>query len=99
MAELWCEMVVAIMGMIVLSFGRSGIAGKTSTFVRSEWPSLDIPPDNQAFAIPKGRNAPQQVSSSSASGSSMENGIYFILFYFVGGFRCISPREIMMARL
>ncbi|XP_015886658.2 bifunctional purple acid phosphatase 26 isoform X2 [Ziziphus jujuba] len=60
MAELWCEMVVAIMGMIVLSFGRSGIAGKTSTFVRSEWPSLDIPPDNQAFAIPKGRNAPQQ---------------------------------------
>lgn len=43
-----------------LSFGDAGI---TSTFIRSEWPSIDIPLDNEVFAIPKGYNAPQQVSS------------------------------------
>lgn len=43
-----------------LSFGNAGI---TSTFIRSEWPSIDMPLDNEVFAIPKGHNAPQQVSS------------------------------------
>ncbi|XP_023530030.1 bifunctional purple acid phosphatase 26-like [Cucurbita pepo subsp. pepo] len=41
-----------------LSFGNAGI---TSTFIRSEWPSIDMPLDNDVFAIPKGHNAPQQV--------------------------------------
>ncbi|KAF3789036.1 Bifunctional purple acid phosphatase 26 [Nymphaea thermarum] len=36
-------------------------AGITSGFTRSEWPSTDIPLDNEVFAIPKGYNAPQQV--------------------------------------
>ncbi|KAJ4707855.1 Purple acid phosphatase [Melia azedarach] len=38
-----------------------GSAKITSSFVRSEWPSVDIPLDNEAFAIPEGHNAPQQV--------------------------------------
>ena len=48
---------------IIVTTVRSGSARITSTFTRSEWPSTDIPLDNEAFAIPKGHNAPQQVSS------------------------------------
>lgn len=48
--------------LIILSFVGHGDARVTSTFVRSEWPSTDIPLENEAFAIPKGHNAPQQVS-------------------------------------
>lgn len=40
---------------------KCGSAGITSTFIRSEWPSIDIPLDNEAFAVPEGHNAPQQV--------------------------------------
>ncbi|GAA0186238.1 phosphatase [Lithospermum erythrorhizon] len=36
-------------------------AGITSAFIRSEFPSVDIPLDNEVFAVPKGQNAPQQV--------------------------------------
>lgn len=36
-------------------------AGITSTFIRKEWPSVDIPLDNEVFAVPTGHNAPQQV--------------------------------------
>ncbi|XVE71518.1 hypothetical protein DITRI_Ditri10aG0157200 [Diplodiscus trichospermus] len=36
-------------------------AGITSTFIRKEWPSVDIPLDNEVFAVPTGDNAPQQV--------------------------------------
>ncbi|KAL7093443.1 hypothetical protein ACP275_11G041300 [Erythranthe tilingii] len=39
----------------------SGNAGETSGFTRNEWPSIDIPLDNEVFAVPKGYNAPQQV--------------------------------------
>ncbi|KAF8012077.1 hypothetical protein BT93_I0262 [Corymbia citriodora subsp. variegata] len=44
-----------------LSYGGRVYGGITSTFIRSEWPSVDIPFDNEAFAVPKGHNAPQQV--------------------------------------
>lgn len=52
--------------LLLLSFVLSsctsyGIAGLTSTFVRTEWPSVDIPLENEVFAGPKGYNAPQQV--------------------------------------
>ncbi|KAK6927537.1 Iron/zinc purple acid phosphatase-like C-terminal domain, partial [Dillenia turbinata] len=50
--------------LVILRFVDIGNAGTTSTFIRSEWPSADIPLDNEAFAIPKGHNAPQQKSSS-----------------------------------
>jgi 3',5'-cyclic AMP phosphodiesterase CpdA len=46
---------------ILLSFIGNGRAGVTSKFVRSEYPSVDIPLDNEVFAVPKGYNAPQQV--------------------------------------
>lgn len=46
---------------VLLSFVNGGRAGMTSKFIRSEWPSIDIPLDNEAFAVPKGHNAPQQV--------------------------------------
>ena len=41
---------------------ENGNARITSAFVRSEFPSVDIPIDHEVFAVPKGYNAPQQVS-------------------------------------
>jgi hypothetical protein len=38
-------------------------AGITSAFIWSEWPSIDIPLDNEVFAVLKGHNTPQQVSN------------------------------------
>jgi hypothetical protein len=49
--------------VIFLGFVKNGNAGITSAFIRSEWPSIDIPLDNEVFAVPKGYNAPQQVSN------------------------------------
>ncbi|KAG0503413.1 hypothetical protein HPP92_003485 [Vanilla planifolia] len=37
------------------------LAGFTSSFIRSEWPSIDIPFDSPEFAVPDGYNVPQQV--------------------------------------
>ncbi|CAI0388633.1 unnamed protein product [Linum tenue] len=59
MKQFWVGLVTAF--FLFLSGLNNGNAKMTSTFVRSEWPSTDIPLDNQAFAVPKGRNAPQQV--------------------------------------
>ncbi|KAL6554551.1 Bifunctional purple acid phosphatase 26 [Orobanche hederae] len=46
---------------VLLTFVSSGNAGVTSAFIRNEWPSVDIPLDNEVFAFPKGDNAPQQI--------------------------------------
>lgn len=50
---------------VFLSCVENTFAGITSTFIRSQWPSADIPLDNEVFAVPKGHNAPQQVSYES----------------------------------
>ncbi|KAK4727780.1 hypothetical protein R3W88_032697 [Solanum pinnatisectum] len=39
----------------------NGNAGVTSSFIRNEFPAVDIPLENEVFAVPKGYNAPQQV--------------------------------------
>lgn len=52
-----------LVSSILWSCVTNGNAGVTSDFVRNEWPSVDIPLDNEAFAVPKGYNAPQQVST------------------------------------
>jgi hypothetical protein len=49
--------------VIFSGFLENGNAGITSAFIRSEWPSIDIPLDIEVFAVPKGHNAPQQVSN------------------------------------
>ncbi|GMQ07264.1 hypothetical protein CsSME_00051535 [Camellia sinensis var. sinensis] len=54
-------LLLQLLSFVLLSFVDSGSAGVTSKFVRSEWPSTDIPLDNEAFVVPKGYNAPQQV--------------------------------------
>ncbi|KAK3211874.1 hypothetical protein Dsin_016580 [Dipteronia sinensis] len=54
------ELVFSVLVIINTCFGF-GSARITSSFVRSEWPSVDIPLDHQVFAVPKGHNAPQQV--------------------------------------
>ncbi|CAH9136115.1 unnamed protein product [Cuscuta epithymum] len=46
---------------LFLSFIEKGSSTVTSTFIRQEWPSVDIPLDNKEFAVPTGYNAPQQV--------------------------------------
>ncbi|RAL44181.1 hypothetical protein DM860_016427 [Cuscuta australis] len=42
-------------------FIENGSSTVTSTYIRSEWPSVDIPLDNKEFAVPEGYNAPQQI--------------------------------------
>lgn len=53
---------VVLASFVFLSSIREASGGITSSFVRSVWPSLDIPLNHEAFAVPKGYNAPQQVS-------------------------------------
>lgn len=50
-----------LIGYVLLSSLDNVYAGVTSNFIRSEWPSVDIPLDNEVFAIPSGYNAPEQV--------------------------------------
>ncbi|KAL0337502.1 UNVERIFIED_CONTAM: Bifunctional purple acid phosphatase 26 [Sesamum calycinum] len=50
-----------LLSSILLTCVSNGNAGVTSSFIRNEWPSVDIPLDNEVFAVPKGYNAPQQV--------------------------------------
>ncbi|KAK4763075.1 hypothetical protein SAY86_008843 [Trapa natans] len=52
---------VSFLAFISLGSVSIGYGGVTSKFVRSEWPSIDIPVNHEVFAIPKGHNAPQQV--------------------------------------
>ncbi|XP_008242837.1 PREDICTED: bifunctional purple acid phosphatase 26 [Prunus mume] len=52
---------LTLTSFVFLSCLRNGNAGITSTFIRSEYPSVDIPLDNKVFAVPRGHNAPQQV--------------------------------------
>lgn len=47
---------------VLLSSVLHGDGGITSSYVRSEWPAVDIPLDHHVFKVPKGYNAPQQVS-------------------------------------
>ncbi|KAI4376693.1 hypothetical protein MLD38_014427 [Melastoma candidum] len=47
--------------VVCLSSVSSGFARRTSAYIRSEFPSVDIPVDNEVFAVPKDSNAPQQV--------------------------------------
>ncbi|KAL6586086.1 hypothetical protein OROMI_002730 [Orobanche minor] len=55
-------LVQLLLSSFVLStFVSSGNAGVTSAFIRNDWPSVDIPLDNEVFAFPKGDNAPQQI--------------------------------------
>lgn len=51
--------------LIVISSVEQGSARITSSFVRNEWPAVDMPLDHEAFAIPEGYNAPQQVRNIS----------------------------------
>ncbi|KAF6158100.1 hypothetical protein GIB67_014894 [Kingdonia uniflora] len=52
---------IVLIALVSFSFVNCGSAGITSSFMRSEWPSIDIPLDNKVFEVPKGYNAPQQV--------------------------------------
>jgi acid phosphatase type 7 len=53
-----------LLSLHVFSCLVSGVAsGRTSPYVRTEFPSTDIPLESEWFAIPKGYNAPQQVNS------------------------------------
>lgn len=55
---------LVLVSFVLLSSIRDGSAGITSSFVRPQWPGVDIPVDHEVFAVPKGYNAPQQVTLS-----------------------------------
>ncbi|XP_076957030.1 bifunctional purple acid phosphatase 26-like [Bidens hawaiensis] len=50
-----------VIGCVLFSFVSNVYGGVTSSFIRSEWPSVDIPLDNEVFVVPNGYNAPEQV--------------------------------------
>ncbi|KAJ3679148.1 hypothetical protein LUZ60_017159 [Juncus effusus] len=52
---------IFIFSLFLQFFFEYTISGRTSSFVRTEFPSDDIPLDNEVFSVPKGYNAPQQV--------------------------------------
>ncbi|KAK9102067.1 hypothetical protein Sjap_019321 [Stephania japonica] len=54
-------LVLLTINLFLLSSAPIGRAKIANTFIRSEWPSDDIPLRHKVFAIPKGYNAPQQV--------------------------------------
>ncbi|XP_050211083.1 bifunctional purple acid phosphatase 26-like [Mercurialis annua] len=53
--------VIVRLFVVMLGLVSHGNAGITSSYVRSAFPSADIPLDNPVFAPPPGYNAPQQV--------------------------------------
>ncbi|KAM7275572.1 hypothetical protein ACFE04_017438 [Oxalis oulophora] len=55
------RLVIVLLLSVVLNSTTFANAGVTSSFVRSQWPSNDMPLDHQVFAMPKGHNAPHQV--------------------------------------
>ncbi|KAK9947495.1 hypothetical protein M0R45_003118 [Rubus argutus] len=59
MESMWLQFILTC--FVFSSYLRNGNAGITSTFIRSEYPSVDIPLENKVLAVPKGHNAPQQV--------------------------------------
>ncbi|XP_020579350.1 phosphoenolpyruvate phosphatase isoform X1 [Phalaenopsis equestris] len=50
-----------VLSFILLCSVEIVLSGFTSSFIRSEWPSKDIPLDSPEFSVPEGYNAPQQV--------------------------------------
>lgn len=50
---------------LFLTFIDNGSAGITSAFIRTQFPSVDIPLENEVLSVPNGYNAPQQVSLQS----------------------------------
>uniref|UniRef100_A0A7N0UKU0 Purple acid phosphatase n=1 Tax=Kalanchoe fedtschenkoi TaxID=63787 RepID=A0A7N0UKU0_KALFE len=55
------SLTVTLAFCILLACVNHGDAGVTSAFIRSEYPSVDIPLDHEVFKVPQGYNAPQQV--------------------------------------
>ena len=54
---------VGVVLSVILNAAMLCNGGKTSTFVRSADPNMDIPVDNPTLYVPPGHNSPQQVSS------------------------------------
>jgi len=90
-----------VLSLHVLSCLVSGVAsGRTSSYVRTEFPSTDIPLDSEWFAIPKGYNAPQQVSNFVTRFQLIISAIIVQSVYCLhhAGTRFISPKVTMMER-
>jgi hypothetical protein len=50
---------------LILGFAEIANGGITSSYVRNDDLSLDMPLDSDVFKVPPGYNAPQQVSTAS----------------------------------
>lgn len=63
MDDKWSLQRVQVLLSLLALLGYLDIAscGITSAYIRTQFPSTDIPLDNEVFAVPQGYNAPQQV--------------------------------------
>ena len=53
---------VLVLGFVIFCIADVCKAGTTSSFIRNDDLSLDMPLDSDVFQVPPGYNAPQQVS-------------------------------------
>lgn len=70
-----------LISCVLFFFLNNVYAGVTSTFIRSEWPSVDIPLDNEVFVKPNGHNAPEQVLLSTYISSTLFILSVYLLFH------------------
>ncbi|KAJ9186516.1 hypothetical protein P3X46_002080 [Hevea brasiliensis] len=68
----WDFVVVTVVGL-VLSFAETSSGGITSSYVRKQESSTDMPLDSDVFKVPPGFNAPQQVHIT--QGDHKGNGV------------------------
>ena len=54
-------LVLSLLGLNIICFGIVCEGGLTSTYVRNDQLSRDMPLDSDVFQVPPGYNAPQQV--------------------------------------
>ena len=54
-------LLLLLVGVIILGSSELSYGGKTSSFLRSNDLSLDMPLDSDVFQVPPGYNAPEQV--------------------------------------
>jgi hypothetical protein len=61
----WDSFVGIFLVGLILGFAEIANGGITSSYVRNDDLSLDMPLDSDVFKVPPGYNAPQQVSTAS----------------------------------
>lgn len=88
MEAMWKRVVVFLVTVvgILCSIGDVCEGGSTSSFVRNDYLSLDMPLDSDVFRVPPGYNAPQQVRNFKRFLSFLTYLFFWELTFFFGAY-------------